>query len=496
MCIKNILKLFIVYLLSIILSGIFIPVPAIAVTAREEEDMGLKFMEMAKRHFEFIEDPVITKYLNKIGDRIIAILPPQPFKYHFYMIKQDVYNAFAVPGGHVFINSGLFKAMEGEDELAGILAHEISHVLCRHISQRIARSSKVGMATLAGMIAGILLGINGSGAAASAMTISSAAAGQSIMLAFSRENEMQADQIGLKLLSKAGYSGQGLLKMLKKIRDTSWFGSKEIPSYLMTHPAVEDRIAYIDVWIDANKDSGMPVRKINPFNFERAHTRLEVVYGDENYVKKKIEAALAKDPSSPMANYRLGLILARTGNREGAIRYLKKALRKNVFETNVLKDLGRIYFLNGDYEEALNTLKGALSITQDDSEALFFLGRTRMELGNYKEATSIFEKLIAAKTENRDQVLYLLGKTYGKQDKLCDAHYYLGIYYKEKRDRQNAVFHLQKSLEYVEDKDKKKKIQVMLAKIRGKTSTIKQNEDETGFRGEQNIDNLSFFWDK
>ena len=109
MCIKNILKLFIVYLLSIILSGIFLPAPALSITAREEEVMGLKFMEMAKRHFEFIEDPVITKYLNKIGDRIIAILPPQPFKYHFYMIKQDVYNAFAVPGGHVFINSGLFK---------------------------------------------------------------------------------------------------------------------------------------------------------------------------------------------------------------------------------------------------------------------------------------------------------------------------------------------------------------------------------------------------
>ena len=197
-----------------------------------------------------------------------------------------------------------------------------------------------------------------------------------------------------------------------------------------------------------------------------------------------------------MANYRLGLILARTGNREGAIRYLKKALRKNVFEPNVLKDLGRIYFLNGDYEEALNTLKGALSITQDDSEALFFLGRTRMGLGNYKEAASIFEKLIAAKTENRDQVLYFLGKTYGKQNKLGDAHYYLGIYYKEKRDGKNAVFHLQKSLKYIDDKDKKKKIQVMLAKIRGKTSGLKKNKDETGFRDEQNIDKVSFFWDK
>ena len=480
---KNIFKLFIVYLLSTILSGIFLPAQALSITAREEEDMGLKFMKMAKRHFKFIEDPVIIKYINKIGDRIIATLPPQPFKYHFYMIQEDVYNAFAVPGGHVFINSGLFEAMKSEDELAGILAHEISHVLCRHISQRIARSSKVGMATLAGMIAGILLGINGSGAAASAMTISSAAAGQSIMLAFSRENEMQADQIGLKLLSEAGYSGTGLLRMLKKIRDKSWFGSKEIPSYLMTHPAVEDRIAYIDVWIEANKNNAIPVRKINPSYFERAHTRLEVVYGDENNVKKKFETELAEDPSNPMANYRLGLILARMGNRDEAILYLKKALGKNVFEPNLLKDLGRIYFLNGDYEEALNTLKGALSIAPDDTETLFFFGRTSMGLGNYKEATLIFEKLIADKTKNRAQVLYFLGKTYGKQNKFGDAHYYLGIYYKEKRDEKNAVFHLQKSLEYIKDNDKKKKIRVMLKKIRGKKNKNKYTSDKKLFHG-------------
>ncbi|MBL0717468.1 MAG: M48 family metalloprotease [Desulfosarcina sp.] len=485
MPLKSILKLFTIYLLSIILSGILLPAQALSITAGEEEDMGLNFMKMARRHFEFIEDPVIIKYINKIGDRVIATLPPQPFKYHFYMIHEDVYNAFAVPGGHVFINSGLFGAMEGEDELAGILAHEISHVLCRHISQRIARSSKIGMATFAGMIAGILLGINGSGAAASAMTISSAAAGQSIMLAFSRENEMQADQIGLKLLSEAGYSGKGLLEMLKKIRDKTWFSSKEVPSYLMTHPAVEDRIAYIDVWIEAHENSAIPVRKINPFYFERAHTRLEVVYGDENNVKKKFETELAEDPSNSMANYRLGIILARMGNRDEAILYLKKALGKNVFEPNVLKDLGRIYFLNGDYREALNTLKGALSIAPDDSETLFLLSRTNMGLGNYKGAAAIFKKLIEDKTESRSRVLYFLGKTCGKQNKLGDAHYYLGLYYKEKRDRKNAFFHLQKSLEYTKDKEKKKKIRVMLGKIRGKKNKDKSASDKNLFRMNQ-----------
>ncbi len=479
MNIKKRLRMCTACLLSILISGILLPSRALAVTPREEEEMGLHFMEMAKRYFEFIEDPVIVKYLNKIGGRIITTLPPQPFRYHFYMIKQDVYNAFAVPGGHVFINSGLFEAMESEEELAGILAHEVSHVYCRHISQRIAKSSTISMGMLAGIVAGILLGAGGSGSAASALIVGSSAAGQSMMLAFSRENEMQADQIGLRLLAKAGYSGNGLLKMLKKIRDKTWFGSKDVPSYLMTHPAVEDRIVYIDGWMDSNKNSSMPVRKISPFSFERAHTRFEVVYGDTKYVKQKFETELAANSADPLANYRLGFVLARTGDREGAIRYLKKALQRNAFEPGILKDLGRIYFLNGDYEEASNTLQGALSLAPDDLEALFFLGRTRMELGNYNDAVAIFEKLIAAKTENRAKALYFLGKAYGKQNKIGDAHYYLGTYYKEKRDKKNAVFHLQKALEHIDAEDKKKKIRAMLEKINAKPSRAAKNKDKS-----------------
>ena len=99
--------------------------------------MGREFMRVVLEHFELIEDPFIVNYVNKIGNKIILALPPQPFNYRFYIIKEDTYNAFASPAGNIFINSGLFEAMENEEELAGILAHEIAHVVCRHISQRI-----------------------------------------------------------------------------------------------------------------------------------------------------------------------------------------------------------------------------------------------------------------------------------------------------------------------------------------------------------------------
>ena len=166
------------------------------------------------------------------------------------------------PGGQIFINSGLFEALNSEEEIAGIIAHEISHVACRHVSERIERSKKIGLATLAGVAAGILMGATGSGAAASSATaVGSMAAAQTATLSYSREDETQADQRGLDYLTKAGYSPKGLLAALTKIRSRQWYGRDQIPTYMMTHPAVEDRITFLGSWIEANPSI---IRKLSP----------------------------------------------------------------------------------------------------------------------------------------------------------------------------------------------------------------------------------------
>ena len=168
--------------------------------------MSHQMLAMIHKYFDIVDDPVVVTYVNKIGDRILSALPQQPFKYHFYVIKEDVYNAFATPAGHIFVYSGLLEAMDEEEELAGILGHEIAHVYCRHISEKIERSKKIGLATLAGIAAGVLLGAGGAGEVGSAVTMGSMAAGQSAELSYSRENETQADQVGLKFITEAGYS--------------------------------------------------------------------------------------------------------------------------------------------------------------------------------------------------------------------------------------------------------------------------------------------------
>ena len=457
-------KMTLLWVALIIMGSTLSPQSAFGITLQEEEELSREFIKVVLTHYEIIDDPLIVNYVNEVGNKIISVLPPQPFSYHFYVIKEDVYNAFAIPAGHIFINSGLFEAMESEEELAGILSHEIAHVVCRHISKQIERAQKINLATLAGVAAGMLLGAAGGGAAASAVTMGSMAAGQSMNLAYSREDERQADQIGLHIERKAGYNGEGLMDVLEKIRSKRWFDTNQIPSYLQTHPGAEERMAYIDTWLEKHKEKTAPT---DPYNFERAHTRLVAVYGDKSTALTRFKSAVKRNPDNPLTHYGYGLVLEREGDHKAAVEQLKAALGKRAFDPFILKDLGLIYFNDGQYEEAFRILEGAASIISNDPEILFYLGRTQVELGRLMDAVATFEALISKKY-NYPRAFYFLGETYGKLGKIGDAHYNLGIYYEKKGDLKNAAFHLKKGLEHMDDPGKRAVIENMLQDIKGK----------------------------
>ena len=117
------------------------PRAAFGLTVSEEEELSRDILKYIYQQYEIIDDPTVVEYVNKVGNRIVQGLKDPLFNYRFHVLKVDAYNAFAIPAGYIFINSGLLAAMDNEDELAGILAHEIAHVNARHISQKIERKS-------------------------------------------------------------------------------------------------------------------------------------------------------------------------------------------------------------------------------------------------------------------------------------------------------------------------------------------------------------------
>ena len=446
------------YIAAVMLvSGLMPPDTARALTIREEEDLSQEFLKAVFDAYDVIRDPVINDYINTVGHKLIFAMPPQPFDYKFYAVRQDAYNAFAGPGGNIFVFSGLFNALENEDELAALLAHEIAHVSCRHISEMMKKSKTTSMATMAGVVAGILIGLGGAGTVGSALTIGSMAAGQSMALAYSREHEMQADQIGRTYLQKAGYSLHGLLSILKKIRSVDWFNTDEIPTYLRTHPATEERILYLDNLLE-NQDAPPP--QINDA-FSKAHTRMMALYGDADTALRRFKIQVEKNPDNAMARYGYGLALIRAGNLKAARDQLAIAREKKPDDPDFAIDYGIACFQAGGYAEALDIFENAAPSAANARIAKMYLGRTFLALDRNEAAAGIFAAIIHDDPENADAYFYL-GKAEGKMDNLASAHYNLGQSDLKNKNPQNAKFHFTKALEYEKDPARIEKIRQML----------------------------------
>jgi predicted Zn-dependent protease len=437
---------------------------AFCLTVSEEEELSRGILRHIYQQYEIIDDPAIVEYVNKVGNRIVEGLEEPLFNYRFHVIKVDTYNAFAIPAGYIFIHSGLLAAMDSEEELAGILAHEIAHVNARHISQKIERSKKIGWASMAGMAAGILIGAAGGGEAAQAVTTGSQAAGVAAELSYSRENEIQADQLGLIYLNDAGYSAEGLLKILKKMRTKQWFDTEQVPTYMRTHPAIDDRIVYLDGQIVATPQTAKDKSQKASDEFVRAHTYLITRYCDENLVLSHLQSEVKKYPQDPMAHYRYGLILARLGRKDEAMEHLRTAMEKRAFDPYILRDVGRVYFLNGQYQQSLKMLKTAHNMIPDDAECGLYLGQTYMEMELFDEASPVLQEVVK-KHPGYTQAYFILGQSLGKQGNLGDAHYYLGVYHTRKGDSKNAVLQYRQALKYVKDPERRAKIEERLKKF-------------------------------
>ena len=459
---------------------------ASAITIREENEVAGEFIRMIRAHYPIIDDPVVNDYIEGLGETILAVFPEPPFPYNFYVVKSDVFNAFAGPGGHVFVHSGLLQALPNEEALAGIMAHEISHVYSRHISDRIERSKKIGVGTLAGMAAGILLGMSGNTEAAGALAVGSMAGSQSAALAYSRDDEMQADQVGMTYMMEAGYGGEEMLTALQTIREKQWFGPSEIPTYLSTHPALEDRLVYIGNWVEAHKEEIEARRRpIDQSAFLKAKARLTALYTPIDVAEARLTLALGRGESPLYAEYGLGLLMDRAGKYEEAAAHMRKILAQRAFDIDALKGLGQIYYHQGRYKEARNLLEGAISMDPDDFETNLFMGRLLIKEEAYGEAVNRLAPL------TRDygpgaRAHYDMGNAYSKLEKPFDSSYHLGLFYRGVGDLRNAVFQFKRARDLAPDDASKKEIAAILTSIVGDRGKGKDKEAEEKKKGEDN----------
>jgi len=436
-----------------LMAGSFYPRSCRAITISEEKTLWQTFYQSLSSQYTIINDPVIEGYINRLGNKILAAAPPQPFDFHFYVIRQDTINAFAAPAGHIFVFSGLFSLMESEDELAGILSHEIAHATCRHISKMIEQSKKTNMMTIAGITAGILMGIAGAPSAGSALVFGSAATGQSIALAYTRQHEIQADQIGRIYLTKAGYDIHGLIRALNMIRSREWFGEETVPTYLMTHPATGARIVYLENMVKGEKEP----KPVKSYAFDLARARLIGMYINIDTALNLLSGILKKRPGDPAFLYGYGLALERKGDFEKGAAMIQKAVKEK--NDPVMRvDLGRIAYLSGKTKDAIDILSKIPGLERQGPSGLAYLARAYLDEKKQARAVSTCKTLVNTYPDDTEG-LYVCGRVFGRTGNMADAHFCLGKYYAKNGDVSNAFFHFKHALAATKDATRKKTIE-------------------------------------
>ena len=235
----------------------------------DDVKLGRDTSRQVRQQFPLLNDAQAKRYVESVGERLVAAIPPefrQPaFDYEFDVVNARDINAFALPGGPMFVNRGMIEAAKNEGEMAGVMAHEISHVALRHATAQATKQSSIGntLGTLGMILGGAVLG--GQGGAQLGML-----GAQVMQTRYSRDYETQADILGAQIMANAGYDPRDLANMFRTIEQQS--GGGRAPQWLSSHPNPGNRYQNINREASQLQVSPKPIKITR--DFSRVQERL------------------------------------------------------------------------------------------------------------------------------------------------------------------------------------------------------------------------------
>ncbi|HTL48807.1 MAG TPA: M48 family metallopeptidase, partial [Verrucomicrobiae bacterium] len=200
----------------------------------QEKEIGAQMAQEVAKQMQINTDSALNERVSAIGRRLVNALPQRDFDYQFSVVNDDTPNAFTIPGAHIYVHTGLLKFVSDDDELAGVIGHEIGHAYERHPAKGISR--QYGLEHLAGIV------LKGHETQLRSMTLQIIGGG--FLSKYGRDDEREADEIGFLLARRAGYDGDGLLRFLKKLLTITGNGPTLI--FFQSHPPTPERIARLE----------------------------------------------------------------------------------------------------------------------------------------------------------------------------------------------------------------------------------------------------------
>jgi predicted Zn-dependent protease len=363
----------------------FNPIEAVVPAWDEDSqsEAGMQYDRELQTKVAVIHDPIVAGFVNQLGQEIVQTIEPQPFAYRFRVIADPSLNAFALPGGYVYLHSGTLLAATSVDELAGVIGHEIAHVKARHHFRMAQRAQLPNiLAGLVGMGAAIATGEGGALVAAQAVNVA-------VQLRFSREFETEADELGGIFVTRAGFEADGSARFFERILEEQKGHPDTIPPYLYSHPAVEERIASVRQAAQKLR----PAREPDPALAESL-TAVQARLAHLLDAHRTSFAADAPPPDRAITDPLLAEAerLAQAGDVDAALLVLARAEAQEPRDPRVPFRIGELLADGGRAADAAAAFGRALQLDPSRALVFFKLGIAYQQLGQRQRAVYAFEQ--------------------------------------------------------------------------------------------------------
>jgi len=416
-----------------------------ALSLEDERQIGRMVMRNLRESGMLLDDPEVNEYVQSLGLRMSSLAQDGNRDFNFFVVRDAAINAFALPGAYVGVHSGLILETRSESELAAVLAHEVSHVTQRHIARGLEAQSRANLMSTAAVLAAILIGAAGGGssdATMGAITAAQSAAAQA-GINFTRENEYEADRIGIGVLASAGFDPNAMPAFFDTMFRRTQLGPDRVPELLRTHPVTSNRIA-------ESKDRANqypPVNVKDSLSYALMKERIRVLLVSRNGDSREYYMALGDNAAD--------LSLAQTYGRGLSELYGNEADKAVVTFTRLRQQypevmafhtaLGQAQLAAGRTQAALETLEHARVLAPRNVPVTVRYGEALLQAGRPKRAHEVLLDLFNNVPPTQDQIR-LTAMAANAAGDVADAYSYMAEYHLMGGDLMLAINQLELAL--------------------------------------------------
>jgi len=383
------------------------------VSLQQEHELGRTWLKALRSQTKELDDPLLYDYLEHLLYRLAEHSQLQDRRLELVVVDSPELNAFAVPGGVVGVNGGLFLYARNEQEFASVLAHELAHLSQRHYSRAVEAAQRNAIPNMLALLGSLIIAATAGGDAGIAAISATQAASLDQQLRFSRNREQEADRIGFQTLVNAGINPQAMASMFERMLAAKRLSGSQLPEFLLTHPVTESRVA------DARSRAGQ-LTKINfpdqaDLEYQLMRSRVQLAFDPSPaHAIQTFQTALEKaNPATETAaRYGLALAYAKAGQDSRAKQTLQPLLDAEPNRISYIVAYAQIHTSASEQKSVEQILRKHLALNPDNYPLSMALANTFTLQQKYRPAQELLEKLSQQHPE-KPNIWLRLAETYG-----------------------------------------------------------------------------------